>query len=55
MALGFGIQALLGFILGGALGSIQKILPLFIVLYGIFLTLGEVGPGATIPRRLLSR
>jgi MFS family permease len=48
MALGFGIQALLGFILGGALGSIQKILPLFIVLYGIFLTLGEVGPGATI-------
>jgi len=48
MALGFGIQAILGFILGGALGSIQTILPLFIVLYGIFLTLGEVGPGATI-------
>jgi len=48
MALGFGIQALLGFILGGALGSIQTILPLFIILYGIFLTLGEVGPGATI-------
>ncbi|KAJ6054513.1 hypothetical protein N7444_003611 [Penicillium canescens] len=33
---------------GGALGPIQTKLPLFIVLYGIFLTLGEVGPGATI-------
>ncbi|KAJ9222975.1 hypothetical protein DTO169C6_4648 [Paecilomyces variotii] len=48
MALGYTLQALLGFILGGALGPIETILPLFIVLYGIFLTLGEVGPGATI-------
>lgn len=48
MAVGFGVQALLGFTLGGALDSIQTILPLFIILYGIFLTLGEVGPGATI-------
>ncbi|KAJ5343704.1 hypothetical protein MYU51_001341 [Penicillium brevicompactum] len=48
MALGFGLQAMLGFILGGALGPIQTKLPLFIVLYGIFLTLGEVGPGSTI-------
>lgn len=48
MALGFGVQALLGFILGGALKDIQPILPLFIILYGVFLTLGEVGPGATI-------
>jgi nitrate/nitrite transporter NarK len=32
----------------GALGPIQTKLPLFIVLYGIFLTLGEVGPGSTI-------
>ncbi|KAG4416663.1 hypothetical protein IFR04_010181 [Cadophora malorum] len=48
MALGFGLQAILGFILGGALGKIQEILPLFIVMYGVFLTLGEVGPGATI-------
>ncbi|KAJ5851281.1 uncharacterized protein N7529_010666 [Penicillium soppii] len=48
MALGFGLQAILGFILGGALGPIQTKLPLFIVLYGVFLTLGEVGPGATI-------
>lgn len=48
MALGFALQAILGFILGGALGSIQNVIPLFIVMYGIFLTLGEVGPGATI-------
>jgi MFS family permease len=48
MALGFFLQAILGFILGGALQHIQKSLPLFIVLYGIFLTLGEIGPGATI-------
>lgn len=48
MALGFALQAILGFVLGGALGPIETRLPLFIVLYGIFLTLGEVGPGSTI-------
>lgn len=48
MALGFGLQAALGFILGGAMFPIQEIFPLFVVLYGIFLTLGEVGPGSTV-------
>lgn len=48
MALGFALQAALGFILGGAFNSIQNIFPLFVVLYGIFLTLGEVGPGSTV-------
>lgn len=48
MALGFGLQAALGFILGGAMFPIQNIFPLFVVLYGIFLTLGEVGPGCTV-------
>ncbi|KAF2114960.1 major facilitator superfamily domain-containing protein [Lophiotrema nucula] len=48
MALGFGLQAILGFIMGGCLEYIQKRTALFIVLYGLFLTLGEVGPGATI-------
>ncbi|ETS82904.1 hypothetical protein PFICI_04780 [Pestalotiopsis fici W106-1] len=48
MALGFGAQAVLGFILGGAIGPIQTIFPLFVVLYGVFLTLGEVGPGSTV-------
>lgn len=45
MALGFALQSALGFILGGAQAEIQKIFPLFVVLYGLFLTLGEVGPG----------
>ncbi|KAF2160834.1 hypothetical protein M409DRAFT_70150 [Zasmidium cellare ATCC 36951] len=48
MCLGFALQALLGFILGGANAQIQSIFPLFVVLYGIFLTLGEVGPGSTV-------
>ncbi|UKZ76416.1 hypothetical protein TrVFT333_004120 [Trichoderma virens FT-333] len=48
MALGFALQAILGFILGGAIGPIQTVFPLFVVLYGIFLTLGEVGPGSTV-------
>ncbi|KAI6780958.1 putative metabolite transport protein GIT1 [Emericellopsis cladophorae] len=48
MALGFMMQAVLGFVLGGAMKQIQSIFPLFIVLYGIFLTLGEVGPGSTV-------
>ncbi|OKO97873.1 hypothetical protein PENSUB_9799 [Penicillium subrubescens] len=41
MALGFSLQAILGFILGGALGPIQTKLPLFIVLDGICLTLAS--------------
>lgn len=48
MALGFSLQAALGFVLGGAQAQIQTIFPLFIVLYGLFLTLGEVGPGSTV-------
>ncbi|KAL1305265.1 hypothetical protein AAFC00_002176 [Neodothiora populina] len=48
MALGFILQAALGFVLGGAYKPIQNIFPLFVVLYGIFLTLGEVGPGSTV-------
>ncbi|KAL8276651.1 hypothetical protein RQP46_010919 [Phenoliferia psychrophenolica] len=46
---GFFLQAIVGFILGGALGPIQSVFPLFVVLYGIFVSLGEFGPGvATI-------
>ncbi|ORY70988.1 metabolite transport protein [Pseudomassariella vexata] len=48
MALGFTLQAVMGFVLGGAMGPIQSIFPLFVVMYGIFLTLGEVGPGSTV-------
>ncbi|KAH4216457.1 hypothetical protein HBI06_231180 [Parastagonospora nodorum] len=45
---GYTLQAILGFVLGGAGVQIQTVFPLFIVLYGIFLTLGEVGPGSTV-------
>lgn len=38
-------KAILGFIIGGALGPIQSVFPLFVVLYGIFNALGEMGPG----------
>ncbi|KAJ4249872.1 hypothetical protein NW762_012215 [Fusarium torreyae] len=48
MATGYILQAILGFILGGANEKIQTVFPLFIVMYGIFLTLGEVGPGSTV-------
>ncbi|KAK8041502.1 major facilitator superfamily transporter [Apiospora phragmitis] len=48
MALGFTLQAVLGFVLGGAMVQIQNIFPLFVILYGVFLTLGEVGPGSTV-------
>ncbi|KAH7035735.1 major facilitator superfamily domain-containing protein [Microdochium trichocladiopsis] len=47
-ALGFMLQAILGFILGGLNQQIQRIFPLFVVMYGVFLTLGEVGPGSTV-------
>lgn len=45
MVLGFALWSVLGFILGGALGPIQSILPLFVVLYDIFNSMGEMGPG----------
>ena len=34
MFFGFLVQGIVGFILGGALGPIQSIFPLFVVLYG---------------------
>lgn len=45
MSLGFFLWAILGFILGGAIGPIQTVFPLFVVMYGIFNALGEMGPG----------
>ncbi|BCS17216.1 uncharacterized protein APUU_10044S [Aspergillus puulaauensis] len=47
MTLGFLIWSIWGFILGGALGPIQSVFPLFIVMYGIFNALGEMGPGVS--------
>jgi len=45
MTLGFFLWAVLGFVIGGALGPIQTKFALFVVLYGIFNSLGEMGPG----------
>lgn len=45
MTLGFVLWSIMGFIIGGAVFPIKSILPLFIVLYGIFNGLGEMGPG----------
>lgn len=45
MTLGFVLWGVVGFIIGGAIEPIQKVFPLFIVLYGIFNSLGEMGPG----------
>lgn len=44
-ALGFALQAIFGFVLGGAVEPIHKITPLYIVLYGLLLATGEGGPG----------
>jgi len=47
MTLGFVLWSLLAFIIGGALKPILTVFPLFVVLYGIFNTLGEMGPGVS--------
>ncbi|KAL2789366.1 MFS general substrate transporter [Aspergillus keveii] len=47
MTLGFLLWAIWGFILGGALGPIQSIPALFIIMYGMFNALGEMGPGVS--------
>ena len=47
MTLGFLVWAIWGFILGGALHPIQSVFPLFVVMYGIFMALGEMGPGVS--------
>lgn len=45
MTPGLACWAVLGFIIGGALGPIHSILPLFILLYVLFQAFGEMGPG----------
>lgn len=43
--LGFFIQGVLGFILGGVLVPIQSVFPLFVVFMAFFLAVAEMGPG----------
>lgn len=48
MMIGFGGFLVFGLIVGCAFDKISKILPLFIVLYGVMLSFGNLGPGDMI-------
>lgn len=52
MTLGFFLWALFGFILGAGFKQIEKIFPLFVILYGLFNSCGELGPGVSVSRSL---
>lgn len=45
LMIGFVAQAVVGFILGGVYGPISGNIGAFVVVYGIFLMIGEAGPG----------
>ena len=45
MIVGLVMQAIFGFALAGAFGSLRNNLPGLIVMYGIFVAFGEFGPG----------
>ena len=47
--MGFTIQAILGFIIGGAFKPLtQNAFGVFVFLYGLFVATGEVGPGSCV-------
>ncbi|KAI8579653.1 hypothetical protein K450DRAFT_240832 [Umbelopsis ramanniana AG] len=49
MSLGFIAQGIIGLIMGGCLNLLVKnCFPMFVVMYGLFLMMGELGPGDTI-------
>lgn len=49
MALGFVAQGVIGLIMGGTLNLlVQNSFPMFVIMYGLFLMMGELGPGDTI-------
>jgi hypothetical protein len=49
MAIGFIAQGIVGLIMGGCLNLLVKnCFPMFVVMYGLFLMMGELGPGDTI-------
>ncbi|KAF8929817.1 Plasma membrane permease, mediates uptake of glycerophosphoinositol and glycerophosphocholine [Haplosporangium gracile] len=45
MAIGFLVQGILGIFMGVFYKNLLNIFPLFVVLYGIFMAMGEFGPG----------
>jgi hypothetical protein len=46
--LGFGGYLLVGLIVGGSFAQITKVMPAFVVMYGLMQSLGHMGPGATL-------
>ncbi|CAK7897795.1 major glycerophosphoinositol permease Git3p [[Candida] anglica] len=48
LAIGVGLQGVVGFAMAGSYDSLSKHLGGFVVVYGIFTTLGEFGPGDNI-------
>lgn len=48
LGLGVALQAIVGFIMAGCYNSLSTNIPAFIVVYGIFASLGEFGPGDNI-------
>ncbi|TAQ83033.1 hypothetical protein B7494_g8643 [Chlorociboria aeruginascens] len=48
LAIGITLQALVGFIMAGLYGTLKNHIGAFCVVYGIFLSLGEFGPGDNI-------
>ncbi|QSZ36095.1 hypothetical protein DSL72_007220 [Monilinia vaccinii-corymbosi] len=50
LAIGVALQAIVGFIMSGLYPTLSKVknVPAFVVVYGIFLSLGEFGPGDNI-------
>ncbi|EIM87179.1 metabolite transport protein [Stereum hirsutum FP-91666 SS1] len=49
IAMGFTIQAILGFIIGGAFNPLtNNAFGAFVFLYGLFVAVGEVGPGSCV-------
>lgn len=55
MTLGFFLWAIMAFIIGAANSKIIAIFPLFVVMYGIFNALGEMGPGVSNLTSLLTQ
>lgn len=48
LILGVMLQSIIGFIMAGVYSSISKNIAAFAVVYGIFLSFGELGPGNNI-------
>ncbi|OJD40466.1 mfs git1p-like glycerophosphoinositol permease [Diplodia corticola] len=46
--LGFGGYLLIGLIVGCSFAEISKVIPAFVVMYGLMQSLGHMGPGATL-------